>query len=83
MIALPLSCQLHVTSIEQKFSVNERSRGHLHRLCDRVIHQPIQPLGRGDSEASRADETSRIRLNDRKQSEDALILAAIPSSIQM
>jgi hypothetical protein len=52
---------------------NERFRGHMHRPYDRLINEPIQPLGRGDSGKSRAYETSSIRLNDREQTEDAAI----------
>jgi hypothetical protein len=58
---------------------NEWFRGHVHRPYDRVMNQPIQPLGRGDSGESRADETSSIRLNDRKQTEDAVMLPLSPS----
>jgi hypothetical protein len=58
---------------------NERCRGHVHRLCDRVSNQAIQPLGRGDSRKSRANETSSIRLNDPEQTEDAVILPLSPS----
>jgi hypothetical protein len=43
-----------------------------------VINQPIQPLGRGDSGESRAYEPSSIRLNERTQTEDAVILPLSP-----
>jgi hypothetical protein len=43
-----------------------------------VINQPIQPLGGGDSGKSHASETSSIRLNDRKQTENAVILPLSP-----
>jgi hypothetical protein len=58
---------------------NERFRGHVHRLYDRVLNSPIQPLGRGDLWKFRADEMSSIRLNDRKQIEDAVIRPLRPS----
>jgi hypothetical protein len=58
---------------------NERFRGHVHRLYDCVINQSIQPLGRGDSGETRAHETSSIRLNDREQTEDAVVRPVSPS----